>query len=286
MKLSLLLLAALLPSLHAADDQLFQYRRDLPLDRKETGFQERSGVKVLDFTFLNLSGGQTAAYLVPSVKRGKAAAVLFVHWYEPESKDSNRTQFLDQAVELAKAGTTSLLIETMWSDPLWFNKRNPTDDFYNSVQQVKELRRALDILLAEPGIDKKRVAYVGHDFGMMYGAVLAGVDHRPSVWAFQAGATSFSDWFLLGSKTQGEERKKIVDRLAPLDPVKFIGEAGGPVLMQFGKSDRFVTEAKANEFFAAAHEPKKILWYDAGHGLNPAAIADRQTWLKEQLKLK
>lgn len=214
LKLSMLLMAALLPSLRAADDKLFEYRRDLAPDRKDTGFQERSGVKVLDFTYMNLSGGRTAAYLVPSVKRSKAAAVLFVHWYEPESRDSNRTQFLDQAVELAKAGTTSLLIETMWSDPLWFNRRNTADDFYNSVQQVKELRRALDILLAEPGIDKKRVAYVGHDFGMLYGAVLAGVDPRPRVWALQAGITSFSDWFLLGSKLEGEDRKKVVERLS------------------------------------------------------------------------
>ena len=286
MKRLLLLSALLLPSLQAAGDKLFEYRRDLPLDRKETGFQERSGVKVLDLTYMNLAGGRTAAYLVPSVKRGKAAAVLFIHWYEPESRDSNRTQFLDQAVELAKAGATSLLIETMWSDPMWFNKRNPADDFYNSVQQVKELRRALDLLLAEPGIDKKRVAYVGHDFGMMYGAVLAGIDHRPSVWALQAGTTSLSDWFLLGSKLQGEDRMKVVEGLSPLDPVKFIPTAGGPVLMQFAKTDRFVPEAKANEFFAAAVEPKKILWYESGHGLNTAAIADRQAWLKEQLKLE
>ena len=284
--MKLVLLLATLSTLHA-DDKLFEYRRDLPLDRKDTGFQERSGVKVLDFTYTNLSGGRTAAYLVPSVKRGKDAAVLFVHWYEPESRDSNRTQYLDQAVELAKAGATSLLIETMWSDPMWFERRNPVDDFYNSVRQVKELRRALDILLAEPGIDKKRVAYVGHDFGMMYGAVLAGVDQRPRVWALQAGTTSFSDWFLLGSKLQGDDRKKVIERLAPLDPVKFIASTGGgPVLMQFGKADRFVPEAKANQFFGAAAEPKKILWYDSGHGLNAEAIADRQAWLKEQLKLK
>ena len=121
---------------------------------------------------------------------------------------------------------------------------------------------------------------------MMYGAVLAGIDHRPRVWALQAGTTSFSDWFLLGSKAQGDDRQKIIDKLAPLDPVKYIGSAGGPVLMQFANTDRFVPEAKANEFFAAAKEPKKILWYGAGHGLNEEAIKNRQAWLKEQLKLK
>ena len=45
------------------------------------------------------------------------AAVLFVHWYEPGSADSNRTQFLSQALELAREGVVSLLPETMWSEP-------------------------------------------------------------------------------------------------------------------------------------------------------------------------
>src|SRR5437588_9777055 len=106
----LLLMLALIPALHAADEKLFEYNRQLPLDRKETGMQERSGVKVYDFSFVNLHGGRTAAYLVPSVK-GRRSAVLFVHWYEPKAQDSNRTQYLEQAVELAKLGTTSLLIE-------------------------------------------------------------------------------------------------------------------------------------------------------------------------------
>jgi fermentation-respiration switch protein FrsA (DUF1100 family) len=56
--------------------------------------------------------------------------------------------------------------------------------------------------------------------------------------------------------------------------------------MQFGKSDHFVPEAKANEFFAAAPEPKKILWYESGHSLIEEAVRDRHAWLKRQLKLK
>ena len=32
------------------------------------------------------------------------AAILYVHWYEPESRDSNRSQFLEEAKEQARAG--------------------------------------------------------------------------------------------------------------------------------------------------------------------------------------
>ena len=85
-----LLFLALLPALYA-------------LDIQEKGVEDRAGVKIHDITFANLAGGRTAAYLVASAKPGKSAAILFVHWLEPQAKDSNRTQFLGQAVETGKA---------------------------------------------------------------------------------------------------------------------------------------------------------------------------------------
>lgn len=249
-------------------------------------FAAAPAVEVRDIAFANSSWSQTKAYVVSPAKKGSYAGVLFVHWYEPKSADSNRTQFLGQAIDLAQSGTVSLLIETMWSDPRWFQKRDQSADYRNSVSQVKDLGRALDVLLSQPGVDSKRIAYVGHDFGAMYGAVLAGTDRRVKVWALQAGTTAFSDWFLLGTKLDAAGRQKIVDELAPLDPVKFIGSAApAPVLFQFGRSDDYVPEAKARQFFDAAKEPKEIRFYDAGHGLDAAAIDDRQKWLRSKLGL-
>ena len=42
-------------------------------------------------------------------------------------------------------------------------------------------------------------------------------------------------------------------------------------------------EERALQMFEAAREPKPILWYDAGHGLNEQAVADRLAWLRKQL---
>ena len=81
------------------------------------------------------------------------------------------------------------------------------------------------MLLSEPGVDRKRVAYVGHDFGAMYGALLAGVDRRPAAYVMIAGTKSFSDWYLLGRKLEGAARQAVVDELAPLDPTRHIGKA-------------------------------------------------------------
>jgi cephalosporin-C deacetylase-like acetyl esterase len=267
----------------ALDPSTFAYDRSRPLAIETLGTRTQDGATVRDITFASTAGGRTAAYLVSPVERGKGPGILFVHWYEPESKDSNRTQFLEQAVDLARGGSTSLLIETMWSDPEWFKKRRREDDYTNSVQQVKELRRALDVLLSMPGVDPGRVAYVGHDFGAMYGAVLSGVDHRVHAWALQAGTTSFSSWFLLGTKLDPTEKQKVIDQLAPLDPVAYIQQAASPVLFQFGRHDPYVPEARAEQFFNAATEPKSRILYDAGHGLNRLAIQDRQAWLKKNL---
>jgi cephalosporin-C deacetylase-like acetyl esterase len=268
--------------------ELLAYRK-LPTKLSVRGREKRDGALILDVTFASLSGGRTAAYLVAPARKQKAKspAMLFVHWYEPESKYSNRTQFLDEAVVLAGSGAVSLLIETMWSDPKWFPRRKREDDFDHSVQQLKDLRRALDVLLTQPGVDRERVAYAGHDFGAMYGAVLPAVDKRVKVYALQAGTGAFPNWYLYGPKMDAESRARFVARFQPLDPVTNIGAASpAPVLFQFGRSDPHVPVPNAEAFYAAARQPKKILWYDAGHGLNPQAVADRIAWLKEQLKLQ
>jgi len=229
-------------------------------------------------------GGRVAADMVPATTPGKHAGILFVHWYDPKSPDSNRTQFRKQAEELAARGATSLLIDTMWSDPEWFPKRDRSKDYENSIKQVKDLGRALDFLLSQKDVDPARIAYVGHDFGMMYGAVLAGRDNRVKVWALQAGSGHFPDWFLYGPKMEEPARTEFIEKFKPIDPVNFLGKPDH-LLLQFGTTDFYVPTAKREEIVKAA--PKaKVLLYEAGHGLNEKAIADRQAWLSDQLSLK
>jgi dienelactone hydrolase len=270
----------------AAQDYPFDYRASRPLEIHKVSSEFRGEIEIQDITFANLTGGRTKAYLVFPAQTRKLAGGLFVHWYEPESPTSNRTQFLDEAVEMAMHGMLCLLPETMWERPDWFKTRDPEHDYEASVQQVKELRRALDVLLLQPYVEPSRTAYIGHDFGAMYGAVMAGVDDRVKVLALQAGTTSFSDWFLLGRKVEGLKGIEAIQSVSMLDPVGFIGDVSGPVLFQFAVNDPYVLRERANEFFQAAKEPKKILWYEAGHGLNLQASKDRVEWLREQLKLK
>jgi dienelactone hydrolase len=255
-------------------------RFERPLDVRETEVKERRGVRIRELTYAKLNGERTAATLVEAAGTGRNAAVLFVHWYSPPSPDSNRTQFLPEAEALAEQGVVSLLIDTMWTEPRWFDTRNPGDDFAASVEQVKELRRALDVLLAGPAIDPDRVAFVGHDFGAMYGTLAAAVDRRVKAFAFLAGTRSFSDWFLLGRKLEGAERQKVVEELAVLDPVAHIGAlAPSPILFQFALTDEYVSKEAATSLVNAAKGPKEARWYDAGHGLSADSRRDLFDWL-------
>jgi dienelactone hydrolase len=282
---SLSLLATI--QLVAADQLSFDYDRAQPLDIQETGAHQQDGVAFREISYA-LGDRRNAATIIEPRPGGSApkAAVLFVHWYGPPEPTSNRTEFIPDAVALAKAGAVSLLIDTPWSRPEYFHDRSRDGDYARSVQQVKDLRRALDVLLSQRSVDPARVAYVGHDFGAMYGALAMAADQRVQAFVFMAGTRSFSDWFLYGKpKLEGEDRQRFVDQLEPLDPIKYLPKLKMPLLLQFAENDEHVSKERADALAAAALEPKTVRRYAAGHELNDEARRDRIDWLKTQLKL-
>jgi len=232
-------------------------------------------------------GYRRAAEMVRPEAGDSYAAILYVHWYEPESPDSNRGQFEEEAREMARAGAVCLLIETLWSDPDFFIKRTQEDDMRNSLEEVVNIRRAMDVLLSQPGVDPKRFAYVGHDFGGMYGVLAGGLDQRPNHYVVMAATPRFPDWYLYLPKLEGETREAFVRQMAEIDPITHIPSlAPAPIFFQFATDDRHVPKERAEEFFAAAREPKEMKWYESGHGLNQDATQDRKAWLKGKLGLQ
>ena len=214
------------------------------------------------------------------------AAILYVHWYESESITSHRTQFEEEAKELARLGAVCLSIETLWSDRDFFLKRTQKEDMQNSLEEVVNIRRALDLLVSQPNVDAKRLAYVGHDFGGMYGVLAGSLDQRPTHYVVMASTPRFPDWYLYLPKLEGEARETFIQQMTEIDPITHVPNLSpASVLFQFATDDFHVPKERAEEFFAAAKEPREIKWYEAQHGLNEAATEDRKAWLKQSLGL-
>jgi len=231
-------------------------------------------------------GYRRAAKMLRPEADGSHAAILYAHWYEPQSPDSDRSQFEEEAKEMAR-GAVCLLVETLWSDRDFFIKRTQEDDLQNSVEEVVNIRRAIDLLLSQPNIDSKRFAYVGHDFGGMYGVLAGSLDGRPSHYVVMAATPRFADWYLYGPKLEGEAREAFIRQMSGIDPIAHAPKlAPAPIFFQFGTDDFHIPKERAEEFFQAAREPKKMKWYGAGHGLNEDATRDRKVWLKEKLGLQ
>jgi len=274
---------------------MFEYDQTAPLDIQEVGTEMRGDVTVRDITFTVPEGDPLPAYLVLPPGAADAAAnsfagILYLHWYEPEAETSNRIQYLDEAVQLASEGVVSLLPATNWEEWTWFNSARSTDtDYDDSIRQVINLRRALDLLLEQNGVDPDRIAVVGHDFGGMYAATLAIVDDRPDAYVIIAATPRYADWFFFtaGNLTD-EQRQAYRDQFAPIDPITGIPYAEGkPILFQFAQQDVYVSEEARDEFFSAALPPKlRTVYPDQGHAMDGRFVqADRLRFLREHLGL-
>ena len=257
--------------------------KDIRLIGKRAGDGMEDQLMVIQTPF----GYRRIAELFSPESQGPCAAILYIHWYESGSPDSNRSQFVEEAKELTQCGAVCLLIETMWSDPDFFLKRTQSEDLQNSIEELANIRRAMDLLYLQPNIDRNRFAMVGHDFGGMYGVLAGSLDQRPTHYVVMAATPRFPDWYLYSPKLEGEARETFIHQFSALDPIAHITNLSpAPVLFQFGMDDPHVPNERAEEFFNAASQPKEIKWYGAGHGLNETATVDRKNWLKEKLNMQ
>ncbi|MDP9363265.1 MAG: alpha/beta fold hydrolase [Chloroflexota bacterium] len=270
----------------ADDADLFAYDAAADLGREEVGSETRGGVTVRDIVYEG-GNGPVEAYLVEPAGEGPFAATIFHHWFDPASPVNNRSQFLDEAVDLAGLGVVSLLVQGTF--PWAEDPEGAAHDRERVIAEVVELRRGLDLLLARDDIDPERVAFVGHDFGAMYGAILAAVDTRVSTAVLMAATPCWADWYLpfwLEPALDADEEAGYRETLADVDPIAFVGEAApAPLLFQFAREDVYIPEATALAFYEAAGEGRRLELYDADHFLNDDARDARTFWLEVRLAL-
>jgi beta-lactamase class A len=275
---------------------VFDYDATAPLDVHDKIIEEFDGGTLHDITYTSPKGGPVSAYLVVPKGKGPFAAILFGHW-----GNGTRAEFIPEAKLYAKAGAVSLIPDYPWDrsqpwrkTPSHYDK--PELDREIEVQAVLELRRGIDLLLARPDVDSKRLAYVGHSYGAQWGSILSAVDKRMKTSVLMAGVAETGDIFLRGNHPAITELRKSrpsgqFERYAQIagdiDAIHFVGHAAPiPLLLQFGNFEEYFDKTSMEHYAAAASDPKKVLYYDTGHDLNdPQALEDRYNWLVEHIRL-
>jgi len=265
---------------------LFDYDQSVAFDLKEVSSRDQDGVTIRDINYAAYNGAQKRvdAYLVKPRGRGPFAGVLFFHWLG--NVKSDRNEFLDEAIALAKQGTVSLLIQGHFP---WVEE--PTEaqaDRRQIIDQTIEVRRALDLLLSQPEVDRRRIGFVGHDYGAMYGSIVAGVEKRVKAYVFMTAVPTFSDWSLKYWPVTAKGGEDVYRQaMREVDPIDYAAHAApASLFFQFAKTDKFIPRETALAYYAAASSPKLIKWYDTIHELNvETATNDRRAWLARQLRL-
>jgi cephalosporin-C deacetylase-like acetyl esterase len=273
----------------------FDYDSKAELGIKEIGVEHRGGTAIYDITYASPKGGVVPAFLVVPTGKGPFAAIIWGHWYWPNSPARNRTEFLDEAVALAPAGAVSLLTDGPIARPGHVENNEPLNEqqFLDLVQQIVDMRRGLDLLLNRKDVDPKRIAYVGHSYNATVGAFLAGLDRRFKAFVLMAGGLSDEvalktpEYQAYRQKTGPEKFDAFLKKYDWTDPGKYVAHAAPAfVFMQFATQERFITPERARQAEAIVSQPKRFKLYEAPHALNAEARRDRIAFLTEQLKLK
>jgi pimeloyl-ACP methyl ester carboxylesterase len=154
------------------------------------------------------------------------------------------------------------------------------------TDQFDAVRRAYQYLLTQPGVDAARIAVVGHDYGAMYGAMLAQREPRVQTLVFMAGDATWANWFdTYWLDLPADQKAAYRAVFHGLDPVDNVSRLGARVFFQWGDRDGFVTPEIRAAFASANPAAIATLYTRADHFLTQQAKDDRIAWLIAQLHL-
>src|SRR5215469_15483731 len=144
-----------------------------------------------------------------------------------------------------------------------------------ALDLVAQVSLQVDYLLSRRDVARDRVFLVGSSFGAPAVVIAGGVDPRPAaVIALYGGGhvgSLVSHVLTLGRGGISPWQASLAGHglallLLPLEPTRYAGRiAPRPLLMVNGARDSLIPRANADALYAAAREPKDILWMASEH---------------------
>ena len=272
----------------AAERDVFAYNVNAPLNVQQTVESTNNGVEVSAVSFDSPDGGRVTGMLFDPVTRSSLRpGIVLMH-----GMPGNARQMAGLGQALAQYGAVVIAIDAPFARRSGEPVRFTTQDRAEQIQLIKDLQRAVDVLRARVNVDDARIAYHGTSYGGAMGALFVGIERR-----IKTAVLVVPDGGLVSHFTGPEDvsfmnslscatRVAWFRAMTPIEPIRFIAHASPtPLLLQSGRSDNLVPADDAQLLHTAAPQPRTILWYDAGHGLNQTALFDRHDWLREQIGL-
>lgn len=285
------------PSRTIPYEQVYAYDRDLPLNAEVTEQQRGTGYVIYRVQYSSVHDKRVPAWwCVPTTGTPPYPCVIIMHGY---GGDKNGLQILAPA--FAMRGIATLAIDAEYHG----DRKQPGNDILSTyiyrnrdalVQTVIDLRRAVDFLQSRQEIDGKRIGYIGLSMGGILGGIVAGVDERIQApilivaggdWGYLFSTSQHPTAMQLREKNPElfKSAQKMNEVMGVVEPVNWVARISPrPLLMINGKDDQIVPKECTERLFAAAKEPKEIVWLEGGHMPQPDAVLRRvDEWLTKHL---
>lgn len=265
----------------AADRARFTYDVNAPLNLQKTLESTSNGVETSVISYDSPDGGRVTGLMFDPVTRSSLRPGMVLLHGAPVTARS----MAGQGQLLASYGAVAIAIDAPFARRSGSWLRYTAEDGAEQVQLMKDLQRAVDVLRSRVNVDKDRIGYMGISYGGAMGALFVGIEKR-----IKAGVLVVADGGLVSHSTGPEDasfmsslscatRAGWYRAMVPIEPIRYLPGASMALLLQSGRVDALVPEADAKLVHAVVPASAKVLWYDAGHGLNQQAAFDRHDWL-------
>lgn len=266
--------------------EFFTYDKHLPFETQSLDVEEHEGIRKEHLSFLSTPGERVYAnlYTAAGPSSGKEPLLIFIHGGIAIGKDDPRYNVM--AGTFVRAGWRIFSIDLKYygerRTDLFrvFSEEEKHEKLYNNppvyltwmIQNVKDVKRSVDFLIEEKGVDSGQIGLMGRSRGAVVGTVAAGAEQRLSPIVLLHGG----HFDLLEREHQG-----------PACPANYIGRISPrPLLMINGTRDAdFIRETSVDPMYKLAKQPKKIIWVEGGHGvMTDEARSEMLDWLRKNHK--